>query len=229
MDYFFSVRPEASAICKSLAEHLPNQISAQEAILRMKNEGSPHWKQMEWIGWYFEHIVERDVRPNHSQFERGPRFGNTQFDLSLKHVWDLKVHLESTPTMILNDREAIEMCIEKHQGVGFIVVNATVEYDMSGTVKKWHDELKGGPSKYEQDRIAREAPSRRRKALLMPTSITAYWLPEASAIERGLQEKWLQPFQVGMRNSNGNPRREKVAMRPSRVPQQNVLAHIVLN
>ena len=37
---------------------LPKHVDGKQAIMEMKNEGSRNWRQMEWIGFWFEFFIE---------------------------------------------------------------------------------------------------------------------------------------------------------------------------
>ena len=45
---------EADQILKILNSTLPKKVDGKAAILELKQAGY-QWRQMEWIGWYFEH------------------------------------------------------------------------------------------------------------------------------------------------------------------------------
>jgi hypothetical protein len=202
---------------------IPKRINGQDAILAMKNSGSPNWRQMEWIGFWFEFFVEQEIIPKLGG-ARGPVIGSTEFDLKMDFVWDLKAHPNQSDTLILNDQNAIRNCVNSHSGLGFIVVSGSVQYDdEESTFKQWHDRLKGAKSKYEIERIARGAPSRRRKISFSPESVHAIWLQDSSEIGSALTTGWLKPFQENMRNSDGSPRTAKFKMELNRVPTHNIL------
>jgi hypothetical protein len=205
-------KSELEQILTELMPHLPNFINGKEAILQMKNEGSPNWKQMEWIGFWFEHLVSKHLLPNR-EIQDLSKHGKTTFDLRRKYVWDLKSHPNQTKSLILNDKSAIEECLKQELGLGFIILSGDVEYDQTGDFKKWHDALKGGTSAYEKARVLRNAPSRRRKLSFSPTSINAYWFTKVSQIEACLVDGILGEFQTGMRNSNGKTRKAKIMIK----------------
>ena len=214
---------EANDIVTILKKSLPKIIDGKEAILELK-EYDYHWRQMEWIGWYFENkiyqILSEEMGGTH-----GPVYGNTSFDYQKKHVWDFKAHPILTTkgkpndTMILNDKEAVETCISEKGGLGFVVVNGHAAFDDSGEFKLWHDVLKGGKSTYEIERIKRGAPSRTRKIAFEIDSIDSFFLANQSELIRGINEGWLTFFQEGMRNADGSPRRPKYALRAARAPR----------
>ena len=42
---------------------IPKFVDGKEAIMEMKNGGSRNWRQMEWIGFWFEFFVETQIQP----------------------------------------------------------------------------------------------------------------------------------------------------------------------
>jgi hypothetical protein len=225
------IRPirEAHIILNNLVQVIPDHIDGRDAIVEMKDAGSPNWRQMEWIGFWFEYVVESQLK-SRLGVSVGPSVGRTKFDLVLDHVWDLKVHPQNSASkfLILNDKEAVDSCIEEFGGFGFVVVTGDAEYDESGQFKAWHDGLKGGRSTYEEERVRRGAPSRRRKIGFCPKAIDAVFLVNQGDVSRGLNERWLGYFQTGMRNSNGAARRAKYQINFEKTPDDIVLARRLL-
>jgi len=209
---------EAIEILSVIKEVLPRHVDGKQAIIEMRDQGSPNWRQMEWIGFWFEHFVKTKIIPL-TGGHTGPTYGKTTFDYQRKHVWDLKSHPSDSGDLILNDREAIDLCIKENSGLGFFIIEGNAEYDKDQEFKSWHDLLKGGTSKYEKERIARKAPSRVRKTSFSPQIINAIWFPNQKTINDGLTKKWLTTFQEGMRNSNGKLRRGKYKIDPNDLPE----------
>ena len=216
------VKNEAKQIIEILIRALPKTVDGKEAILELK-QNDYNWRQMEWIGWYFEYKLFT-LLTEKMQGSNGPVFGKTTFDYKNQFVWDFKAHPSLTAKgttndpMILNDREAIETCIRENRGLGFIVIYGKAIYDTTGAFKEWHDDLKGGPSSYEQERIRRNAPSRKRKSAFEIDRIEAVFFNSQSELDRGVQEKWITFFQEGMRNADGSPRRAKYALWTMKAP-----------
>lgn len=160
-------KDEFLKLAKEISEGFKNILlvwDGRKSILEMKESGFPHWKQMEWIGWYFQFLCERFLKDIVEI--PGPKFGNVRFDGFLKIPWDFKAHAINTSShqIIVNDSEATAIGIEKFGSVGLILAMGKVEYnDEQRTFQKWHEALKGGKSKYELERIKRGAWSRLRK------------------------------------------------------------------
>ena len=171
------------------------------------------------MGFYFEFLCE-------THFEGiiempGKRYGKTLFDAFAGISWEFKTHAANlgSYTVITNDTEAIVNTMSEHGYYGVIIAIGEVEYnDEDGTFKKWHNDLKGGISQYEIDRINREAPSRQRKTEFALSEIrfvcfNAETLSECEG-----------PFQKGFRNADGRPRRGKVKINIRRIPDEALVA-----
>ena len=142
---------------------LPIIWDGKKSILELK-EADYNWRQMEWWAFYFEYKV-RILLANKLQIP-GDKFGNVSFDLKGKINWDMKASAIKTNNqkIILNDKEAMDLSIEQNEYHGEIIALCDVEYnDSDRSFQKWHNELKGGESKYEQERKKRTSNSRYRK------------------------------------------------------------------
>lgn len=186
-------------------QSLPMHWDGRQAIQEMKDHGFGQWRQMEWIGFYFEFLCRRHLPP--LMQIPGPRYGQTGFDGFLEVPWDFKAHVSGKSSqVIVNDREAIEQAFQAYGSVGLIVASGTAVYnDEDRSFQKWHQQLKGGQSAYEKERIARQAPSRLRKTEydlggLLFLRLTADSLARCTS------------FQKNFRNADGSLRRSKVLL-----------------
>ena len=94
----------------------------------------------------------------------------------------------------------------KYGCVGLILALGEVKYnDNKRTFQKWHEELKGGKSKYELERIKRGAWSRLRKVEFNLKQISFIKIDDAVLVKCG-------SFQTDFRNSNGTPRKAKILL-----------------
>lgn len=200
-------------ILDSLAEALskiPTQWEGRKAISEMKDFGYPHWKQMEWIGFYFQFLCDTTLR---SIMEiPGPKYNHVEFDGFLKIPWDFKAHPEKNAkgkennNVIVNDRIATRKAIKEFGGAGLILALGEAIYnDQDRSFQVWHQELKGGLSSYEKERIVRKAPSRLRKVAFTLKEIDLILLDETLI-------KKLSSFQEGSRNSDGSARNAKILL-----------------
>jgi hypothetical protein len=194
----------------------PAKWSGKKAIMEMKKAGYPHWRQMEWIGFYFQFLC--DTRLADVMDIPGPRMGKAEFDGFAQIPWDFKVHPEKNAkgqknkSVIVNDMLAIEQGIAEYGAVGIILGTGDATYnDVDRSFQLWHKALKGGLSAYEDARIARGAPSRLRKTAFVLQKIEVLILEQAHLME-------LPSFQKGFRNSNGKPRNEKVLLPIDAIP-----------
>lgn len=202
-------KEEFLRLAEEISEYLkqiPQHWDGKSAIIEMKNDGCPHWKQMEWIGFYFQFLCEKLLKEI-MQFP-GPRYGNVTFDAYRCIPWDFKAHAMNTSThhIIVNDSEATANAIKDYGCVGLILALGSVKYnDEERTFQKWHEDLKGGKSKYEIERIKRGAWSRLRKVEFRLVQISFIRIDDDTLIKCG-------SFQRDFRNADGTPRREKVLL-----------------
>jgi hypothetical protein len=205
------IKEEIRLIRDTLKANIPLVWDGMECLLELK-EADYNWKQMEWIGWYFEYKASL-VLISTMGGENGPTYGNTSFDYKKRYVWDFKAHplnSSSHPWAIMNDCEAVQSCINENKGLGFIIALGNALYnDENRTFKSWHDELKGKTSDYEIERIKRGAQSRKRKTSFELTHYLAVFFQNMAQIEKDLGEDKIRYFQKGMRNADGSLRRAK--------------------
>ena len=201
------------------SRNIPKIWDGRNAILEMKEGGSKNWKQMEWMGFYFEFLC-------HMHFDGiidmpGKKYGNTEFDAFSEISWDFKTHAANSTShrVITNDAEAIVNTIADYGYYEMILAIGEVEYnDEERTFKKWHDDLKNGISAYEKNRINRGAMSRLRKTEFILSEIHFASFDVEALGECG------SSFQKGFRNADGSPRREKVTINIRKVPDDVLIA-----
>jgi len=202
-------KEEFLKIAKELSTELKNipvVWDGRKSILEMKNANFQHWKQMEWIGWYFQFLCEKFLKEGVKI--PGPKYGNTGFDGFKIIPWDFKAHAMNTSShqIIINDSEATAKAIKQFDSVGLILAMGKVKYnDDKRIFQKWHENLKGGKSNYELERIKRGAWSRLRKVEFKLEQISFIKIDDKILIKCG-------SFQRDFRNSGGQPRREKVLL-----------------
>ena len=177
----------------------------KKCILEMKENNGRHWKQMEWIGFYFEYWCNRNLK-GVMEMPYSKKYGNVSFDGYLKIPWDFKAHVtQSGDKIIVNDHQAIKKAIKDFGCVGLIIVTGPVVYDESQEFKKWHDEQKGKITDYVLKNIERGAPSRQRKVSMKISKISFVKLDDDCL------KKYSSIHNQG-RNSDGKPREPKVLL-----------------
>lgn len=189
---------------------MPAVWDGHKAILKMQKADYPHWKQMEWIGFYFQFLCDTKLQP----FIKipGPKYGRTEFDGFSEIPWDFKAHPnkdtkgKENKTVIINDKLAVIKAIKQFGGTGLILAIGDAKYnDEDRSFQIWHQELKGGLSDFEKQRILRNALSRLRKTMFRLREIKLILLDDKMV-------KRLDSFQEGFRNSDGSPRNAKVLL-----------------
>lgn len=185
--------------------NFPFHWDGKDCILELK-KADFQWKQMEWMGFYFEYLCNIRLQP---PFEiPGPKYGRVKFDAFWNFPWDFKAHSATNRVgakqhqVIVNDKTAIHSALAEYGKFGLIVAICEAKFnDEDRAFKVWHDELKGEQSDYERDRIQRGAPSRYRKVSLDVCRYSVFVLDSDSlAVLRSLNQG---------RNSNANPRKPK--------------------
>jgi hypothetical protein len=185
---------------------IPDEWDGKKAILEMKEKDYPHWRQMEWIGFYFQFLCEK-LLDGLFEFQK-PFYGRASFDGLYQIPFDFKAHAINTSShqIIVNDSEAISLAIKEYGSVGVIVSLGKVLYnDEDRSFQQWHEELKGGLSEYTKERIARGAWSRLRKQKFSLSQISIIEITNKTLMKCGY-------FQEAFRNSDGNPRRKKILL-----------------
>lgn len=202
---------------KQIADNL-RQIhklwDGRKSICEMKEVGYRHWKQMEWIGFYFQFLCERFL--SDIMQIPGPKYGKVEFDAFKIIPWDFKAHAMNTSShqIIVNDSEATANGIRDYGSVGLILALGKVLYnDEDRTFQKWHEDLKGGKSKYQEERIKRGAWSRLRKTSFNLQQISFIKISDETLIKCG-------SFQKDFRNANGSPRRTKVLLNLEKIDKE---------
>lgn len=195
---------------EKLLSQMPVEWDGRKAILEMRDADYPHWKQMEWIGFYFQFLCDTKLPP--LMKIPGPKYGRVEFDGFAEIPWDFKAHPltnangQNNKSVIVNDNAAIAKAIKQFGGAGLILASGDAEYnDEDRRFQLWHKRIKGGLSKYEKERILRKAPSRLRKISFTLRDISLYLL-DAKTIKK------LGSFQEGFRNSDGSLRNAKVLL-----------------
>jgi len=214
------IKEETIKFISESLKKIPKKWDGKESISDMKNNCGRHWKQMEWVGWYFEFLCQKYLK-DLLEFHK-IRYGRTFFDGFCEVPFDFKTHISNSKNknFVINDTEAILKALEDYKFIIIIMVIGKAEYnDLDRKFYKWHEEIKGGKSKYELERIKREAPSRLRKTNFDIEKIIIFKFDKETL-------KKCKGFQTGFRNSNGKPRRPKVSLNPDDLTQGEVIEKI---
>lgn len=201
----------------NILNEMPKKWDGRKAILEMKKSDFNQWKQMEWIGFYFEFLCQKYLKEI-MEFHK-IKYGNTSFDGFYKIPFDFKAHAINTEShqVIINDTEATIKAIEEYGYVVVIMTLGEVKYnDVKRTFQKWHEKLKGGKSNYELERIKRGALSRLRKCEFDLKEIMLIKIDKSTLEKCG-------SFQENFRNADGSPRRSKVLLDLEKLNKDEIL------
>lgn len=193
----------------------------KKAILEMKNSNFNQWKQMEWIGFYFEFLCQKYLKSIGMEPHK-IKYGNTSFDGFLEIPFDFKSHALNTERheIVINDTEAITKAIEKYGYIITIIALGKVKYnDKNRSFQKWHEKIKGGKSKYELERIKRGAWSRLRKTEFNIQEIIFVKINKGTLDKSG-------SFQKNFRNADGSLRRSKIMINLEKLNDEEIIHRI---
>lgn len=196
---------EAGALLEVLATVVHGRWDGRRCIEEMRLAEDPHWAQDEWTGFYFEFV---GLPALINTFGGGPvRFVNTVFDYSLRRVWDLKTHSTSAGSvLILNDRAAVLDVLSSQRGLGFLVLNVSVEFD--DEFREWHRQYRVDHGRVRRVRSTPARFHRRSKSYVSPQRLEAFVIPDYNHFARAEQDRRIRLMNQG-RQSDGGARRPK--------------------
>lgn len=193
-DLLASPQAEGSALAAALLDGWKAEPwDGRTCVEWLAASGARGANDNEWQGWYFE-ARGREVLAAAFQPTPHPprtRFGNTVFDYSLNHVWDLKAHtsrqvnasgavIKRGASLMLNDERAVRDCVAEH-GLGFLVISGDALMDDDGTFVAWHREFKARQGKTVAP--SNSGRSRTRKRAFTPLSIDAFWVGSTLSLD----------------------------------------------
>ncbi len=201
------------------SQNMPTVWDGRESILEMKGADFKHWKQMEWMDFYFKFLCQKyfgsiiDIP--------GKKYGITEFDAFGEISWDFKVDSidHGAYSVTANDAEAITDTLSGHGCYGIILAIGNIEFDDKETsFKKWHNELRGEVSKYETNKINSGIMARTRK--------TAFTLEEIYFVcfdSKALQ-KCCGMLQDSFGNTGSKLKRKEIIIDICKIPNASLVA-----
>jgi hypothetical protein len=201
-DTFDAPREEAQALLVVLADAIDAVWDGRRCVETMRDSEFRHWRQTEWIGWYFEFL---GIPALVNAFGGGPiRVQNTAFDYALRSTWDLKAHSSGRENAaILNDLDAITTCLDGGDGLGFIVLTGEPDYSDSIAFDTWHREQRGAEPAHDKSRAL--------KSGFIPRRLDAYHLPSTAALTSARTRGEFSVMSQG-RQPDGAPRKPKLKL-----------------
>lgn len=217
---FRSLDDEAAAILGVLHTAVGARWDGRTSVEEMRGAEFRHWRQSEWIGFYFEFI---GIPALVNAFGGGPlRVGNVTFDYSLGVPWDLKAHSDSSTSAILNDARSVDDRL-RSGALGFVVLSGSSEYDEDGLFDNWHRRV---TRQEKRHRMSNSRNQRRRKLAFRPTSLDAYLIRDQGHRTQLIAGRALAVRAQG-RQSDGRPRAPKYHLDLKRAEAEGMrVAHI---
>jgi len=208
-------RSEASSMRNILDEIVPRFMDGRSCVLEMKNSDSDNWRQTEWQGWYFEYLA---IPTLINRLGGGPRIiGNTKFDYSLIHPWDLKVHSsygirgpsKLNDACLLNDQNSIRTAV-KEIGLGLVVLSGAPVFN-DYTFSAWHKDLRGktGPV------------TKQLKNGFRPERLEFFFFENLEDLSRSISNGSLTEFKQG-RQPSGEARAPKFSLKLSKARKDKI-------
>lgn len=197
-------------IAHALADNVPPFWEGKACVQELR-ASDYNWRQMEWIGWWFQFRALKILRSMGASV--GPTFGSVAFDCMLSGVWDFKAHPQKDSGAnyaYLNDEAAVNECLLSCGHIGWLVAVGSAVYDTDGKFKQWHDQLKGSVSAYVRQGQSLGRQSRVRKAAFHLEEIVWIEFRSATDLNRALAAHILRRgLQARQRNSDGSARNPK--------------------
>ncbi|MDO4242833.1 MAG: hypothetical protein Q4C85_03595 [Actinomyces sp.] len=210
LPYQDHIRYEAQLLTTALAASCPPLWRGRDCVEQMRESEFRHWRQTEWAGWYFEFI---GLPALIDAFGGEPvTVGSTEFDYQRHFVWDLKTHAQpglSSPAgvagqTLLNDKEAMERCVDEKGALGFLVLSGRPSFEGLADFDSWHRNLRGKPTSCSPK-------PRRLKTALHPVVVEAYVFAGTGSLQEAGDARVLASFNQG-RQTSGARRRPKYRM-----------------
>lgn len=202
-----SLVQEARLLVAALSSACSVKWDGRGCVSEMREAGHNQWKQIEWVGWYFEFIGLPTLI---NAYGGGPeKIGSTTFDYVRNYVWDLKTHAEEgarapgdfKKLAPLNDKSAMDECLSERGSLGFIVLSGSASFGGHVEFDGWHRALRGkGPSTSDNPR--------KLKVAFEPVCLEAYAFEGEDALQEACKSGELRTFNQG-HQASGAPRKPK--------------------
>ena len=210
-----NVLQEVTSIKSVLSKVTPNYMDGRESVLEMKEADADNWRQTEWQGWYFEFKAIPALINN---LGGGPRIiGNTKFDYSLFHPWDLKAHSsygkngprKKNVSCLLNDQISMKEAAQE-TGLGLIVLSGIPSYE-DISFSDWHKALRGKTGEVRKQL----------KNGFKSEKIEFFFFEDFEDLQRAISKKILLDFNQGKQPS-GEPRAPKFSLHLEKARQDKL-------
>lgn len=199
-------------------------VDGKDAIEWMFDKGYPSYTELEWPGYYIKHLTQ-DLCKTEYPGKIEPYSIKKQHMVKGKYLWDIRLRSLAAESndVILFDTENQNSLLDEHNGLGLIIYEAVMNYDIDDEFREWLLEFKGGLSDYEKQREEEGRPVRLRKTGFMIVLAYAFHFTKDEFL-KGVEDGWLRnDFQLSMRNALGQPRNPKYLLHLDKVPKEYCL------
>lgn len=195
-------------------------IDGRDAVSEMKDDGYPGWQEVEWAGHHVKYLVQKVCGEQLSDRIKTYNLTKKRHFVKGDYVWDARFKGHDSNNVILGSVVDYEAITRRNGGIGIFVVDALWTPDLNGDFRRWHEEQKGGPSRYSIIREMEGRPERLRKSAYAFGKVLGYFFTPDDLIN-GVEENWMRnDFQTNMRNAGGESRTSKYLLKVNRVPRE---------
>ena len=190
-------------IVEFIPEIMEKEWEAKKCIVEMKEKQCNNWKQTEWVGWYFQFLMDNKKVSNVEKFKYF--ICNTKFNGCIgKNIIDYKTSsVNDKENIILNDKEAIDRVVNKYKELGFLILKGDAEKEKDKELDEWRKSLTG-KSKYVKRGEKSGRKHRKLKTKFFPKKLLYVSINQENI-------KYLKDHAQG-KNSNGKPRPLKYSL-----------------
>lgn len=147
---------------------------AKECIKTMKDAEYPNWNQDEWVGFYFEFILQNHDYKGMTHFKWTPKGCNARFDWVIgEFPADLKADsiqenkkMSVISNVLLNDSKSMEQALKEKKRLYYIILFGTNKKELARELKDWKEQkLVGEQSNYVKSVLDKDGKIRVHKPL----------------------------------------------------------------
>jgi len=193
-------------------------IDGRDAILEMKDNEYPGWGEVEWAGHHVKYLIQKLCNDGLSHKIAIYDLKKKRHFVKGNFIWDARFKAHESNNVPLGSVDDYEDITKKNGGIGILIVDALSIPDFSGDFRRWHEEQKGGSSKYSIERELDGRSERTRKTSYAFGKILSFFFTYDD-LRKGVKDGWMKDnWQITMRNSRGESRTPKYVLKVNKIP-----------
>jgi|GEM_PF-2508287 len=212
--------PNINELLSDFTEYIPKTpVYLIDAMKQMYAAGNTNWRQTRWSGWYLEYLFKKYIDENNlsDNIEVGFNPGPLKLNLDIwfseeEHYGDLKAHGDDSSKLMGNDIEVVGIAIKEYSKLWYLVAEnkaikddkkLTANHQRVNLIKEYTGEIKS-------------LPRAKVKAYYQYHSLVLIEINDANL-------KYLDEFQKGWINSDGNYRKGKISIKNKYLKDDNMV------